>query len=90
MIYYQFFFLSQAETRNSWRETQPKNFKFYKEENKKARRHELQLMQMMMSLQQSTEHVQSSTPVNSQKYGYMAVSPQHAFGCMESRGLHQV
>ena len=31
--------------------------KFYKEENKKARRHELQLMQMMMSLQQSTEHV---------------------------------
>ena len=47
-------------------------------------------MQMMMSLQQSTEHVQRSTPLNSQKYGYKAVSPQHAFGCMESRGLHQV
>ena len=61
--------------------------KFYKEENEKARR---QLMQMIMSVQQPTEHVQRSTPVNSQQYGYMAVSPQHEFGYTESRGLHQV
>ena len=37
--------------------------KFYKEENEKARRHERQLMQMIMSVQQPTEHVQRSTPV---------------------------
>ena len=64
--------------------------KFYKEENEKARRHELQLMEMIMSVQQPTEHVQRSTPVNSPQYGYIAVSPQHAFGYMESGGLHQV
>ena len=64
--------------------------KFYKEYNEKVRRHELQLLQMIMSVQQPTEHVQRSTPVNSQQYGYMAVSPQHEFGYMESRGLHQV
>ena len=40
--------------------------KFYKEENEKARRHERQLMQMIMSVQQPTEHVQRSTSVNSQ------------------------
>ena len=51
--------------------------KFYKEENEKARRHELQLMQVIMTVQQPTEHVQRSTPVNSPQYGYMAVSPQH-------------
>ena len=43
--------------------------KFYKEENEKARRDELQLMQMIMSVQQPTEHVQRSTPANSQQYG---------------------
>ena len=59
--------------------------KFYKEDNEKARRHELQLTEMIMS-----EHVQRSTLVNSPQYGYMAVSPQHAFGYMESGGLHQV
>ena len=62
--------------------------KFYKKENEKARRHELQLMQMIMSVQQPTEHIQRSTPVNSQQCGYMAVLPQHDFGYMESRGLH--
>ena len=36
MIYYQFFFLSQTETRNSWRETQPKNLSnFIKKRTKK-------------------------------------------------------
>ena len=62
--------------------------KFYKEENEKATRHVLQFMQM--SVQQPTEHVQRLTPVNSAQYGYMAVSPQHAFGYIVSRGLHQV
>ena len=64
--------------------------KFYKKENEKARRHELQLMQVIMSVQQPTEHIQRSTPVNPQQYGYMAVSRQHDFGYMESRGLHQL
>ena len=61
--------------------------KFYKEENEKATRNVLQLMQM--SVQQPTEHVQRLTPVNSAQCGYMA-SPQHAFGYIESRSLHQV
>ena len=64
--------------------------KFYKEENEKATRHVLQFMQM--SVQQPTEHDQRLTPVNSAQYayGYMALSPQHTFGYIESRGLHQV
>ena len=63
---------------------------FYREENEKARRHELQLMQMIMSVQQPTENVQPLTQVSSLQRGYMAVPPQHAYGYMESGGMHQV
>jgi len=35
MIYYQFFFLSQAETRNCWRETQPKSLSNFKKKRTK-------------------------------------------------------
>ena len=65
---------------------------FYGEENGKARRHELQIMQMIMSSQQPAESVQSSTQGSYQPFhnGYMAVPPQHAYGYMESGGMHQV
>lgn len=63
---------------------------FYREENEKARRHELQLMQIIMSSQQPAESVQSSTQGSYQPYGYMAVPPQHAYGFVESGGMHQV
>lgn len=63
---------------------------FYREENEKARRHELQLMQIIMSSQQPAESVQSSTQGSYQPYGYMSVPLQHAYGYMESGGMHQV
>ena len=63
---------------------------FYREENEKSRRHELQLMQMIMSVQQPTENVQPLTQVSSLQRGYMAVPPQHAYGYMKSGGMHQV
>ena len=63
---------------------------FYREENEKARRHELRLMQMIMSSQQPAESVQSSTQGSYQPYGYMSVPPQHAYGYMESGCMHQV
>ena len=72
------------------RETTKELLEFYGEENEKARRHELQLMQMIMSVQQPTENVQPSTQVSSLQQGYMAVPPQHAYGYMESGGMHQV
>ena len=72
------------------RDTTKELLEFYREENEKARRHELQLMQMIMSVQQPTENVQPSTQVSSLQQGYMAVPPQHAYGYMESGGMHQV
>ena len=63
---------------------------FYREENGKARRHELQLMQMIMSSQQPAESIQATSQGSYQSYGYMAVPPQHAYGYMESGGMHQV
>ena len=63
---------------------------FYREENEKARRHELQLMKMIMSSQPPAQSVQCSTQGSYQPYGYMSVPPQHAYGYMESGGMHQV
>ena len=63
---------------------------FYREENGKARRHELQLMQMIMSSQQPAESIQATSQGSYQPYGYMAVPPQHAHGYMESGAMHQV
>ena len=63
---------------------------FYREENEKARRHELQLMQMIMSAQPPAESVHSSTQESFQPYGYMSVPPPYAYGYMESGGMHQV
>ena len=63
---------------------------FYREENEKARRHELQLMQMIMSSQPPAQSVQCSTQGSYQPYGYKSVPPQHSYGYMESGGMHQV
>lgn len=63
---------------------------FYREENKKARRHKPQLVQMIMSVQQPTENVQLSTQVSFLQYGYMSVPSQHTYGYLESGGMHQV
>ena len=63
---------------------------FYREENEKARKHELQLMQMLMSAHSPAESVQSSTQGSFQPYGYMSVPPQYAYEYMESGVPHQL
>lgn len=63
---------------------------FYREENEKARRHELQLMQMIMSAQPPAHSVQCSSQGSFQPYGYMSVPPQHAYGYMEREDMHQL
>ena len=47
---------------------------FYREENEKARRHELQLMQMIMSSQPPTQSVQCSTQ---ESYPHMVTCLSH-------------
>ena len=84
-----FFFLSQAETRNSWRETQPKNLSnFIKKRTKKPEDMSYNSCKWWCHFnnQQNMFNVQLQlTPRN-----MVTWLSQHAFGCMESRGLHQV
>ena len=58
---------------------------FYREEKKKARKHEMQLMQMIMSAQvQDSEHFPPQG--NSLQYGYSYPS-QHSYQYMESGNM---